>query len=91
MEVSAHNRTVRTHGGVYLGTFFCMKASAPRWTRITDSGRSSSSRDEPVAHPVQVVHQVPLGRARSVEQRLVEVGQRYRIPHLIAHLGILPR
>ena len=41
--VSAHQRTVGTHGGVYFGTFFCMKASWPRWTRITDSGRSFSS------------------------------------------------
>ncbi len=42
-EVSAQSRTVQTHGGVYFGTFFCMKASCPRWTRITDSGRSRSS------------------------------------------------
>ena len=43
LEVSAHIFTVGTHSGVYLGTFFCMNASWARWTRITDSGRSSST------------------------------------------------
>ena len=64
---------------MYFGTFFCMNASWPRWTRITDSGRSSSSGEDPVAHPVEVVDQVPLGRAGPVEQRLVEVGQRHPV------------
>ena len=40
---SAHIVTVCTKSGVYFGTFFCMNASWPRWTRITDSGRSSST------------------------------------------------
>ena len=42
-EVSAHIVTVCTQSGMYLGTFFCMNASCPRCTRITDSGRSSST------------------------------------------------
>src|SRR5215207_4780694 len=42
-DASAHHFTVGTHDGVYFGTFFCMNASWPRWTRITDNGRSSSS------------------------------------------------
>ena len=37
-------------------------------------------RDDPVAHRVQVLHQVPLGRVRAVEQRLVEVRQRHPVP-----------
>jgi hypothetical protein len=32
-------------------------------------------RDETVANPVQILDQIPLGRAGAVEQRLVEVGQ----------------
>ncbi len=43
LDDSAHSRTVGTQSGVYLGTFFCMNASWPRCTRITDSGRSRSS------------------------------------------------
>jgi hypothetical protein len=42
-DVSAHRRTVGNHSGAYFGTFFCMNASCPRCTRITDSGRSSST------------------------------------------------
>ena len=33
----------RIQSGVYFGTFFCMNASWPRCTRITDSGRSAST------------------------------------------------
>src|SRR6266571_3892191 len=48
-------------------------------------------RDDAVTHLVQVVHQVPLGRVRPIEQRLVEVGQRHPVSHLIAaHLVTLP-
>ena len=43
LDVCAQNCTVFTQSGVYFGTFFCMNASCPRWTRITESGRSSSS------------------------------------------------
>src|SRR5258708_151945 len=42
-ELSAHSDTVGTHGGVYLGTFFCMNGACPGRTRITDRGRSLSS------------------------------------------------
>jgi hypothetical protein len=35
--------TVRTHSGVYFGTFFCMNDSWPRMMRTTDSGRSLST------------------------------------------------
>ena len=31
--------------------------------------------DDPVANTVEVVEQVPLGRVRAFEQRLVEIGQ----------------
>ena len=78
-DVSAHSGTVRTQSGVYFGTFFCMNASWPRWTRITDSGRSSQHGDDPVAHAVEVVDQVALRRVGPVEQRLVEVGQRHPV------------
>ena len=68
--------TVRTQSGVYFGTFFCMKASWPRWTRMTDSGRSSSTGRIRSRTRVEVVDQVPLRRAGAVEERLVEVRQR---------------
>ena len=42
---------------------------------------------DPVAHRVQVVHQVPLGRVGAVEQRLVEVGQRHPVPLFTTVLG----
>ena len=42
-DVSAQSCTVGTHSGVYFGTFFCMNASWPRWTLITESGRFSST------------------------------------------------
>ncbi len=57
-DVSAHSVTVRTHSGVYFGTFFCMNASCPRWTRITDSGRSSSTGRMRSRDRVEVVDQV---------------------------------
>ena len=41
-DVSAHTVTRRTHGGVYLGRFFCMNGFWPRSTRMTDSGRPAS-------------------------------------------------
>ena len=47
--------------------------------------------DDLVSHRVQVVHQIPLGRLRAVEQGLVQVGQRYPVPHLAAaHLATFP-
>ena len=36
-------------------------------------------RDDPVAHRVEVVDEVALGRVGAVEQRLVEVGQRHAV------------
>ncbi len=42
-EASAHSDTVCTQSGVYVGTFFCMNASCPRCTRITESGRSRNT------------------------------------------------
>ena len=66
--------------GVYFGTFFCMNASWPRWTRITDSGRSSSTGMMRSRTRVEVVDEVALGRAGPVEQRLVEVGERHARP-----------
>src|SRR5437764_71557 len=49
-------------------------------------------RDDAVTHRVEVGHQVPLGRARPVEQRLAEVGERHPVPHLVtAHLVIVPQ
>ena len=48
-------------------------------------------RDDQVANGVQVVHQVPLGRLRSLEQRLAEVGQRHPVPDLVStHLVSFP-
>ena len=57
-----------------------MNGAGPPRTLITDSGRPRSSGKIRPGHRVQVVHQVPLGRARPVEQRLVQVGQRYAVP-----------
>jgi hypothetical protein len=33
-------------------------------------------REDPIAHGVEVLDQVPLRRAGSVKERLIEVGQR---------------
>ena len=71
-----------TQSGVYFGTFFCMNASWPRCTRITDSGRSSSTGMIRSRTAVEVVDEVALGRVGAVEQRLVEVGQRHPVPRL---------
>jgi hypothetical protein len=75
-RLGPHAVTVRTQSGVYFGTFFCMKASWPRCTRMTDSGRSSSTGRIRSRTRVEVLHQVPLRRAGSVEQGLVQVRQR---------------
>jgi hypothetical protein len=45
--------------------------------------------DEP-GHGLQVIHQVPLGRARPVEQRLIEMGQRNAISFRRAHASRIP-
>jgi hypothetical protein len=39
-------------------------------------------RDHPVGHLLHVVDQVALGRPRVVEERLVEMGQRYSVARL---------
>ena len=63
--------------GVYFGHVLLHERGPGRGsTRITDSGRSRSPAMIGVAHRVQVVDEVALGRAGAVEQRLVEVGQR---------------
>ena len=51
------------------GTFFCMNGCWPRWTRITESGRSSSSGRIRSRDGVEVVDEVALGGVGAVEQR----------------------
>ena len=74
MDASAHTVTVSTHEGVYLGTFFCMKASDPAAhgsrTAADLPAPAESDRDR-----VQVVHQMPFGGVRPAEERLVKVGE----------------
>ena len=82
-DASAHIDTVATHDGVYFGTFFCMNGVWPRWTRITDRGRSPQHRNDPVGDGVEVVDEVPFGGPGAVEERLVEVGQRDAVPLLV--------
>ena len=48
-------------------------------------------RDDPVADAVEIVDEIPLGRARPVEQRLIEVRQRHALARLLAlsaHRGL---
>ncbi len=52
---------------------------APR-TLITDSGLPRSSRRIASATAFQVVDEIPLGRARPVKQRFIEMRQLYAIP-----------
>ena len=83
-DASAHNATVATHSGVYFGTFFCMNGAWPLVTLITDNGRSRSSGRIRSWTCVEVVDEVTLRRAGTVEQRLVEVGQLDPVARLVA-------
>lgn len=40
---AAHSDTLAIHAGAYFGTFFSMNGAWSRWTRRTESARSSNT------------------------------------------------
>jgi hypothetical protein len=67
-----------------------MKDAWPRSTRTTDRGAVPQFRDDPIGDSVEIVDEIPFGRTRAFEQRLVEVRQLNAVTHLIfAHRIIL--
>jgi hypothetical protein len=59
-ELSAHSDTGGTHGGVYLGTFFCTNGACP--AAPAPPTAAGQLGDEQLGDGIQVVHQVALGR-----------------------------
>ena len=47
-------------------------------------GPVGEDRDDPIRNTVEVLHEITLGRARAVEQWLVEVGERHAVARLAA-------
>ena len=84
------DRNRPNQSGVYFGTFFCMNGAVPA---DPDDGQRSLLQpgQDRIADGVEVIDEVALGRARPVEQRLVQMSERYAVAILAAaHSLTLP-